>query len=111
MADRIVLNTISYHGHGAIENIVPELTARGYQKAFVCSDPDLIRFGVTGKVTALLDAAGFAYAVYSEIKPNPHHPERPGRRGGLPGCRGRLHRGHRRRLGHGHRQGHRHHHQ
>ena len=39
MADRIVLNTISYHGHGAIENIVPELTARGYKKAFVCSDP------------------------------------------------------------------------
>ena len=49
MADRIVLNTISYHGHGAIENIVPELTARGYKKAFVCSDPDLIKFGVTGK--------------------------------------------------------------
>ena len=71
MADRIVLNTISYHGHGAIENIVPELTARGYKKAFVCSDPDLIKFGVTGKVTALLDAAGFAYSVYSEIKPNP----------------------------------------
>ena len=71
MADRIVLNTISYHGHGAIENIVPELTARGCQKAFVCSDPDLIKFGVTGKVTALLDAAGFAYSVYSEIKPNP----------------------------------------
>ena len=47
MADRIVLNTISYHGHGAIENIVPELTARGYKKAFVCSDPDLIKFGVT----------------------------------------------------------------
>ena len=44
MADRIVLNTISYHGHGAIENIVPELTARGYKKAFVCSDPDLIKF-------------------------------------------------------------------
>ena len=71
MADRIVLNTISYHGHGAIENIVPELTARGYKKAFVCSDPDLIKFGVTKKVTDLLDAAGFAYAVYSEIKPNP----------------------------------------
>ena len=50
MADRIVLNTISYHGHGAIENIVPELTARGYKKAFVCSDPDLIKFGVTKKV-------------------------------------------------------------
>ena len=61
MADRIVLNTISYHGHGAIENIVPELTARGYKKAFVCSDPDLLKFGVTKKVTDLLDAAGFAY--------------------------------------------------
>ena len=71
MADRIVLNTISYHGHGAIENIVPELTARGYKKAFVCSDPDLIKFGVTKKVTDLLDAANFAYTVYSEIKPNP----------------------------------------
>ena len=71
MADRIVLNTISYHGHGAIENIVPELTARGYKKAFVCSDPDLIKFGVTKKVTDLLDAANFAYSVYSEIKPNP----------------------------------------
>ena len=71
MASRIVLNTISYHGHGAIENIVPELTARGYKKAFVCSDPDLIKFGVTKKVTDLLDAANFAYAVYSEIKPNP----------------------------------------
>ena len=70
MASRIVLNTISYHGHGAIENIVPELTSRGYKKAFVCSDPDLIKFGVTKKVTDLLDAAGFAYAVYSEIKPN-----------------------------------------
>ena len=71
MASRIVLNTISYHGHGAIENIVPELTSRGYKKAFVCSDPDLIKFGVTKKVTDLLEAAGFAYAVYSEIKPNP----------------------------------------
>ena len=71
MADRIVLNTISYHGHGAIENIVPELTARGYKKAFVCSDPDLIKFGVTKKVTDLLDAANFAYAVYSEIKLTP----------------------------------------
>lgn len=71
MADRIVLNTVSYHGKGAIENIVPELTARGYKKAFVCSDPDLIKFNVTKKVTDLLDAAGFAYEVYSEIKPNP----------------------------------------
>ena len=59
MASRIVLNTISYHGHGAIENIVPELTARGYKKAFVCSDPDLIKFGVTKKVTDLLDAKNY----------------------------------------------------
>ena len=71
MANRIVLNTISYHGKGAIENIVPELTARGYHKAFVCSDPDLIKFGVSKKVTDLLDAAGFPYEMYSEIKPNP----------------------------------------
>ena len=71
MVSRIVLNTISYHGHGAIENIVPELTARGYKKAFVCSDPDLVKFGVTKKVTDLLEAANFAYALYSEIKPNP----------------------------------------
>ena len=71
MASRIVLNTISYHGAGAIENIVPELTARGYKKAFVCSDPDLLKFGVTQKVTNLLDAAGFAYEVYSDIKANP----------------------------------------
>lgn len=71
MANRIVLNTISYHGKGAIENVVPELAARGYQKAFVCTDPDLLKFGVAQKVTALLDAAGFAYEVYSQIKANP----------------------------------------
>lgn len=71
MANRIVLNTVSYHGKGAIGNIVPELAVRGFQKAFVCSDPDLIRFNVTKKVTDLLDAAGFAYEVYSDIKPNP----------------------------------------
>ena len=71
MANRIVLNTVSYHGKGAIGNIVPELAARGFQKAFVCSDPDLIRFNETKKVTDLLDAAGFAYEVYSDIKPNP----------------------------------------
>lgn len=71
MADRIVLNTISYHGHGAIENIVPELTNRGYKKAFVTTDADLLKFGVTKKVTDLLDAARFSYSVYSDIKPNP----------------------------------------
>ena len=71
MADRIVLNPISYHGHGAIENVVSELTSRGYKKAFVATDPDLLKFGVSKKVTDLLDKAGFAYSVYSNIKPNP----------------------------------------
>lgn len=71
MANRIVLNTISYHGKGALENIVPELTARGFTKAFVATDPDLLKFGVTGKVTALLDGAKFPYEVYSDIKANP----------------------------------------
>ncbi len=71
MANRIVLNTISYHGKGAIENIVPELTGRNYKKAFVCSDPDLIKFGVVAKVTDLLDKASFPYEVYSDIKANP----------------------------------------
>ena len=74
MADRIVLNTISYHGHGAIENIVPELTARGYKKAFVCSDPDLIKFGVTKKVTDLLDAAGLLTACTARSSPTPPSP-------------------------------------
>ncbi len=71
MASRIVLNTISYHGHGAVENIVPELKSRGYKKAFVCTDPDLIKFGVAAKVTDLLDREGFPYEVYSNIKANP----------------------------------------
>ena len=71
MANRIVLNTISYPGKGAIAEIPGALQARGYRKAFVCTDPDLLRFGVSQKVTALLDAAGFAYEVYSDIKANP----------------------------------------
>ena len=71
MVSRIVLNTISYHGHGAIANILPELNARSCKKAFVCSDPDLIKFGVTGKVTALLDVDKYPYEVYSDIKANP----------------------------------------
>lgn len=71
MANRFVLNETSYHGKGAIEAIVTEAKARGFQKALVCSDPDLIKFGVTQKVTDLLDEAGLAYEVYSEIKPNP----------------------------------------
>ena len=71
MANRFVLNETSYHGKGAIEAIPTEAKARGFKKALVCSDPDLIKFGVTKKVTDLLDEAGLAYEVYSEIKPNP----------------------------------------
>ena len=71
MANRIVLNTVSYHGKGAIAEIPEILRAHGCTKAFVCSDPDLVKFGVTAKVTDLLDAAGIPYAIYSEIKPNP----------------------------------------
>ena len=71
MANRIVLNTVSYHGQGAIQEIPGEITGRGYGKAFVCSDPDLIQFGVTRKVTDVLDAAKVPYEIYSNIKPNP----------------------------------------
>ncbi len=71
MANRIVLNETSYHGSGAIKEIVTEVKGRGLRKAFLCSDPDLIKFGVTGKVTAILDEAGLEYEVYSNIKPNP----------------------------------------
>ena len=71
MANRIVLNTVSYHGQGAIQEIPGEITGRGYTKAFVCSDPDLIQFGVTRKVTDVLDAAKVPYEIYSNIKPNP----------------------------------------
>ena len=71
MSNRIVLNTISYHGKGAIENIVPELNARGYKKVLVCTDASLIKFGVAKKVTDLLDKAEVAYEIYSDIKPNP----------------------------------------
>ncbi len=71
MANRFVLNETSYHGKGAIANIPVEIKARGFKKAFVCSDPDLIKFGVTKKVTDILDAEGVAYEVYSNIKPNP----------------------------------------
>ena len=71
MANRISLNGTSYHGAGAIKEIVNEVNAHGFHKAFITSDPDLIKFGVTGKVTDLLDKAGMAYEVYSNIKPNP----------------------------------------
>lgn len=69
--NRFVLNTVSYHGSGAIKEIPGEIKRRGLKRAFVCSDPDLVKFGVTAKVTDLLDEAGIPYTVYSEIKPNP----------------------------------------
>ena len=71
MANRFVLNETSYHGKGAINEIATEIKARGFGKALVCSDPDLIKFGVTKKVTDVLDAAGIAYDVFCDIKPNP----------------------------------------
>ncbi|HIZ11047.1 MAG TPA: lactaldehyde reductase [Candidatus Eubacterium faecavium] len=71
MANRFVLNETSYHGSGAIREIAGEVKGRGLKKCFVCSDPDLIKFGVTKKVTDVLDNASIPYDIYSEIKPNP----------------------------------------
>ncbi|MBO5352194.1 MAG: lactaldehyde reductase [Lachnospiraceae bacterium] len=71
MANRFILNETSYHGAGAIQAISDEAVRRGFKKALVCSDPDLIKFGVTKKVTDVLDAANLAYEIYSDIKANP----------------------------------------
>lgn len=71
MVNRFVLNETSYHGAGAIKEIATEVKGRGFKKAFVCSDPDLIKFGVTKKVIDVLDNADIDYEIYSEIKPNP----------------------------------------
>lgn len=71
MANRFVLNETSYHGKGAIQSIADEAIGRGFQKAFICSDPDLLKFGVTKKVTDVLDAASLQYEIYSDIKANP----------------------------------------
>lgn len=71
MSYRIVLNETSYHGSGAINNIAEEAKKRGYEKAFLCSDPDLVKFGVTKKVTDVLEKANLKYTLYSDIKPNP----------------------------------------
>ncbi len=71
MANRFILNETSYHGAGAIAAIADEAKNRGFKKALVCSDPDLIKFGVTKKVTDILDNAGLVYDIFSEIKPNP----------------------------------------
>ena len=71
MANRFILNETSYHGAGAIKDIATEAKGRGFKKAFVCSDPDLIKFGVTKKVIDVLEGAGLDYEIYSNIKPNP----------------------------------------
>ncbi|MDD7271733.1 MAG: lactaldehyde reductase [Spirochaetales bacterium] len=71
MANRFMLNETSYHGYGAIKEIANEAKARAFKKAFVCSDPDLIKFNVTKKVTDILDQEGLSYEIYSDIKPNP----------------------------------------
>ena len=71
MANRFMLNETSYHGHGAIANVVPEIKSRGFKNVLVCTDASLIKFGVSSKVTSLLDEANIAYTVYSDIKPNP----------------------------------------
>ena len=71
MANRISLNPTSYHGAGAVKEIVTEAKGNGFTKAFVASDPDLVKFGVTAKVTDLLDEAKIPYEVYSNIQPNP----------------------------------------
>lgn len=71
MANRIVLNETSYHGKGCVAQIVPEIKNRGFKRAFVCSDPGLVKFGVTARVTDLLKAAKISFALYTEIKPNP----------------------------------------
>lgn len=71
MANRFVLNETSYHGKGAINEIATEIKARAFKKAFVCSDPDLVKLGISKKVTDILDKEGIAYEVYSDIKPNP----------------------------------------
>lgn len=71
MANRFVLNETSYHGKGAIKEIATEIKGRGFKKAFVCSDPDLVKFGVTKKVLDVLEGAKIPYELYSNIKPNP----------------------------------------
>lgn len=71
MSNRLVLNETSYHGKGAIQEIAGEVKRRGFKKAFVCSGPTIFKHGVTKKVTDVLDQAGCAYEVYTNIKENP----------------------------------------
>ena len=101
--NRFVLNTISYHGKGAIKEIPGEITRRGYKKAFVCSDPDLVKFGVTAKVTDELDAAGHPLD-RSTLRSSPTPPSRTSRTASrlYKASGADMHRRHRRRLLHGH---------
>ena len=71
MSNRFILNEVAYHGPGAVKEIAAEAKGRGFGKAFVCSDPDLVKFGVTKKVLDVLENAGLSYEVYSNIKANP----------------------------------------
>lgn len=71
MSNRFCLNPVSYHGYGAIENIVPEMESHGWKKALICTDEGLVKFGVVAKVTSLLEAANVPYSLYKDIKANP----------------------------------------
>lgn len=71
MANRFMLNETSYHGYGAVKEIVNEVKSRGFQKALIVTDADLVRFQVVKKVTDLLDEAGLPYAIYDQVKANP----------------------------------------
>ena len=71
MAKRFILNETSYHGHGAVNEIVSEVRSRGFKKALIVTDADLVRFNVVKKVTDILDKGGFAYEIYDQVKANP----------------------------------------
>ena len=71
MANRIILNNVSFHGKGAVSEIPGIAKTKGFKHIFVCSDPDLVKFGVTAKVTDLLDKEGLKYTLFTDIKPNP----------------------------------------
>lgn len=71
MANRFILNETSYHGSGAVKEVVTEVKARGFKKTLIVTCADLVKFGVVGKVTTLLDGIGHPYAVYDKVEPNP----------------------------------------
>ena len=71
MAYRFILNETSYHGHGAVNEIVAEVKSRGFKKALIVTDADLMKFGVVKKVTDILDRNDFAYEIFDKVKANP----------------------------------------